>query len=141
METEQKLADLIYSANPLVELANNLSVEFAVTDQRQFALFHLRLLQRLEERLSQQFGASLGVLEERTATKSEQIAKSYAQSPEYRQVREDLTPDIQVSPQRFEIAFLNFISRLHAHRPDVLADFSDIFLCELAMDREHAEKT
>lgn len=132
METEQKLADIIFGREPLNELLRQSDEAFAGTDPKQFALFYSKLVKRLEERLSHQFGACLALLEEKTGLTQQQVAKEFVCSSEYRAVREDLTDLNQSSPARFEMAFLNFILRTQSHHEFFLAEFCDIYLRELA---------
>jgi len=134
MNIEQRLADMIFSLDPDSQLENSSEKSFLSTDRKQFALFHMRLLHRLEDRLSQQFGACLALLEKSLGLKSLQIAKGLAASPEYRLVREDLTDTLQTSSSRFEIAFLNYILRTQEDQPLFVEEFSQIFLHELALD-------
>lgn len=133
METEQKLARAIFGHEPLTELLRQSDDAFRSTDPKQFAMFYSKLLKRLEERLSNQFGACMALLEEKCGLTQREVAKEFVCSPEYRLVREDLTDLNQSSPARFEMAFLNFILRTQSHREFFLAEFCDIYLRELAI--------
>jgi len=124
----------LVTLNPSDGLERSLEKSFLSTDRKQFALFHARLIHRLEDRLSQQFGACLALLEESLGLKPLPIAKDFAASPEYRLVREDLTDTLQTSTARFEIAFLHYILRIQEDKPLFVEEFSQIFLHELALD-------
>lgn len=134
MDIESKLADLLFGPNPLNQLKQVEHPYFQSIDEKQFRLFHTRLLKRLEDRLSQQFGACMALLEEALGLTPAQIASEFVTAPEYRQVREDLDNLDQASPCRFEIAFLSFVLRSKVSHTSTINEFSEIFLRELAME-------
>lgn len=130
MRTEQRLADLIYSRNPTAGL---IGAEFENTDAGQVLRFHARMVKRVEERISTQFGGSLALLEERTGQTAKAFAEDFACSPEYRLVREDLNEQAADSESRLEIGFLNFVLRSFAKDAAFLEEFGEIYLAELAL--------
>lgn len=133
MELEQKLADILFGENPLARLEAESGEAFLKTSRKQFGLFHTLIIKRVEERLSQQFGACMALLQERQSLDPILFAREFIKSPEYRQVREDLTAQTDLSPCRFEMAFLQFVLRAHEKSPTFLEEFGEIYLHELAM--------
>jgi hypothetical protein len=132
MELERKLADLIFGNDPLRSLESQTDEAFRVVDRKQFALFCARLVARVSERLSDQFGGCLGLIEERYALSPALIAKEFIASTEYRAVREDVTQANETSPVRFEIAFLHFVLRTKVDDPSFISEFGRLFLVELS---------
>lgn len=131
---EQKLADILFGADPLKDPRLQSDSCFAATNHKQFGLFYARQLKRVEERLSQQFGACMALFDEGLGLSPAQVAKAFTCSAEYRQVREDITDLDMTSSARFEIGFLNFVLRTQEDQADFLTEFSDLYLRELAMD-------
>jgi len=108
-------------------------VEFEKTDAGQVLRFHARMLKRVEERISAQFGGSLALIEERTGQTAKAFTESFACSAEYRLVREDLNDQAADSESRFEIGFLNFVLRSFAKDAAFIEEFGEIYLAELAL--------
>ncbi|MES2854735.1 MAG: hypothetical protein V4692_02675 [Bdellovibrionota bacterium] len=132
MEAEKKLADLVFGIDPLSSLEKETDPLFSVTNRKQFNLFRSRLVSRVEERLSHQFGACVALIEENQGTTPNSLATEFVQSNEYRHVREDVTDENGSSESRFEIGFLNFILRTRNENPELIEEFGAIFVHELA---------
>ena len=133
METEKKLADILFSNNVLGELDTLSDNNFELSDRKQVSLFHKLLGKRIEERLNNQFGGCMALIDEKFGESAVKVAEQFICSQQFRHVREDLVPGTQDSPARFEIAFLNFILTTKNQNIDFLTEFGDIFLQELLL--------
>lgn len=131
MEEELKLANLVFGLNPVIQLEHETAPCFQSTNREQFSLFYSRLIKRTAERLSDQFGACVAFIEEKTGWSLLQLAKEFVSSEEYRAVREDLTEQLQNTSARFELAFLEFVQRTYQSQPEFLQEFESIYLLEL----------